>query len=226
MRREEGKVKQLTHGSLFAGIGGFDLGFERAGIKTVWQVEIDPFCRKVLSKHWPWATRFKDVRSFLADSPVKMSAMPGSVPDWTESAVVFGGKCYEPFAWYDHNMRLWRTWQLCLSGEWEEFSGTWPRAGFVRNGIAYQRTPLAPLTREIDCFLLPTPVSTAAASSLTDSMKFRETRNGVPRKISGQGKDGSVGLVRLVKLWTGKAPSPGFVEWMMGYPQNWTLWST
>ena len=52
----------MTHGSLFAGIGGFDLGFERAGIKTVWQVEIDPFCRKVLEKHWPYVQRFEDIR--------------------------------------------------------------------------------------------------------------------------------------------------------------------
>jgi len=52
--------KPLTHGSLFAGIGGFDLGFERAGIKTVWQVEIDPFCQKVLEKHWPNTQRFQD----------------------------------------------------------------------------------------------------------------------------------------------------------------------
>ena len=55
-------MKQLTHGSLFAGIGGFDIGFERAGIKTVWQVEIDPFCRKVLEKHWPNVQRFSDIR--------------------------------------------------------------------------------------------------------------------------------------------------------------------
>jgi DNA (cytosine-5)-methyltransferase 1 len=55
-------VKQLTHGSLFAGIGGFDLGFERAGIKTVWQVEIDPFCRKILERHWPNVKRFNDIR--------------------------------------------------------------------------------------------------------------------------------------------------------------------
>jgi len=57
-------MKQLTHGSLFAGIGGFDLGFERAGIKTVWQVEIDPFCRRVLERHWPQVPRFADIRDY------------------------------------------------------------------------------------------------------------------------------------------------------------------
>jgi DNA (cytosine-5)-methyltransferase 1 len=55
-------MKPLTHGSLFAGIGGFDLGFERAGIKTVWQVEIDPFCRKVLAKNFPNVKQYSDVR--------------------------------------------------------------------------------------------------------------------------------------------------------------------
>jgi site-specific DNA-cytosine methylase len=55
-------LKQLTHGSLFAGIGGFDLGFERAGIKTVWQAEIDPFCRKVLERHFPDARRYHNIK--------------------------------------------------------------------------------------------------------------------------------------------------------------------
>jgi DNA (cytosine-5)-methyltransferase 1 len=55
-------IMKPTVGSLFAGIGGFELGFERQGFETVWQVEIDPFCRKVLAKHFPSAERFEDVR--------------------------------------------------------------------------------------------------------------------------------------------------------------------
>lgn len=53
--------------SLFAGIGGFDLGLERAGWQCVGQVEIEPFCQKVLAKHWPNVARFDDVRVVTAE---------------------------------------------------------------------------------------------------------------------------------------------------------------
>lgn len=59
----------LTFGSLFAGIGGFDLGFERAGMVCKWQVEIDPFCQKVLAKHWPDLRRHSDARTFPPSNP-------------------------------------------------------------------------------------------------------------------------------------------------------------
>lgn len=52
-------------GSLFAGIGGFDLGFEWAGFHTSWQVEINPICRAVLSDRFPHATQFDDVQTCL-----------------------------------------------------------------------------------------------------------------------------------------------------------------
>lgn len=51
----------LTFGSLFAGIGGFDLGLERAGMVCKWQVEKDEWCQKVLAKHWPDVPRFGDI---------------------------------------------------------------------------------------------------------------------------------------------------------------------
>ena len=49
-------------GSLFTGIGGFDLGFERAGMEIAWQCEADKACRKLLMAKWPAATLIPDVR--------------------------------------------------------------------------------------------------------------------------------------------------------------------
>ena len=52
----------MKFGSLFTGVGGFDLGLERAGMECLWQVEIDDYCNKVLEKHWPKVKRYRDVR--------------------------------------------------------------------------------------------------------------------------------------------------------------------
>jgi len=58
-----GSEERSTHGSLFAGIGGFDLGFERAGWRTVWQVEANPIKRACLADRFPTADRFGDVQA-------------------------------------------------------------------------------------------------------------------------------------------------------------------
>ncbi len=66
--------------SLFAGIGGLDLGFERAGIETVLQVEIDPFCRQVLEKHWPDVRRIADVRDVTEADVQGVDVVMGGFP--------------------------------------------------------------------------------------------------------------------------------------------------
>jgi len=66
--------------SLFAGIGGFDLGLERAGMECVGQVEIDPFCQKVLAKHWPDVKRMTDIRDVKGDEFGPVDLISGGFP--------------------------------------------------------------------------------------------------------------------------------------------------
>ena len=71
---------QLTVGSLFSGIGGLDLGLERAGMVVKWQVEIDPYCRKVLAKHWPDVECYEDVREVGAHNLEPVDLICGGFP--------------------------------------------------------------------------------------------------------------------------------------------------
>jgi DNA (cytosine-5)-methyltransferase 1 len=70
----------LTFGSLFAGIGGFDLGFERAGMVCKWQVEIDDYADRVLAKHWPDVHRERDIRECGAHNLERVDVICGGFP--------------------------------------------------------------------------------------------------------------------------------------------------
>jgi len=73
----------LTFGSLFAGIGGFDLGLERAGMVCKWQVEKDEYAGSVLAKHWPHVQRWGDACSFPPDDET----------DWSVDLICAGVPC-------------------------------------------------------------------------------------------------------------------------------------
>jgi DNA (cytosine-5)-methyltransferase 1 len=89
---------EFTFGSLFSGIGGFDRGLEKAGWKCRWQVEIDPWRRKILERHWPDVPRWEDIRKFLRDgSGLVEGRAAGSIPistgleEWAHVDLLCGG---------------------------------------------------------------------------------------------------------------------------------------
>lgn len=75
------EVGTLTVGSLFSGIGGFELGFEATGrFETRWQVECDPYATKVLEKHWPDVVRHDDVCTWPKATTELVDVLLGGFP--------------------------------------------------------------------------------------------------------------------------------------------------
>lgn len=79
----------MRFGSLFSGIGGLDLGLERAGMECVWQSEIDPHCSRVLAKHWPNTPNLGDING------IEWERVPAV-------DVICGGYPCQPFSYAGH----------------------------------------------------------------------------------------------------------------------------
>lgn len=173
---------------LFSGIGGFSLGLERTEeFKTIAFCETDPYAEKVLKKWWPDVPNFshgiiglnallkKARTSSPQDSHARMFRSLAQAPDLPEPVRDSYGHLCEPFAWFDQKSRCWRTFQRCLVEGWEIYLDTWPRSGMTRNGIAYRRQPLVPLTAETAYgSLLPTPRPCSGLRSRTEIMRALE----------------------------------------------------
>jgi hypothetical protein len=139
--------------------------------------------------------------------------------------------------------------QVTLDGSLARFSETWPRAGMTRNGIAYRRAPLAPLTGEIESGSWPTPSARdwkdtpgMATTGINPDGSMRDRVDQLARAVyawptpttkANQGapsmmKQGSA-CRNLREATNGGALSPTWVEWLMGFPLGWTacvVWET
>lgn len=178
--------------------------------------------------------------SFAEDSPARTSATQASAPERPEPVQDCFGNWCDAFAWWDRGTQSWRTWQTSFIEGWETFAGSWPRAGFVSNGIAFKRPTLERPTNATASGSLPTPTHGSSRQGLfhpfdggsaarkkarkmglmpTPTVNGNYNRAGLSEK-SGDGLftairsgwDGPIGATALVR----------FVEWMMGYPADWT----
>lgn len=116
----------------------------------------------------------------------------------------------DSLARYDPNSLSWRTSQLCLVGDWETFSGTWPRSGMMLNGIAYQLPTLVRDNFGTAFGLWPTPNATAFKGGRLSP------RNGVKNPERNNWQD-------WCSLVLGQRyPVPETAEQVMGYPRGYT----
>jgi hypothetical protein len=222
---EGGGRVSLTIGSLFSGVGGLELGLEWAALgPVVWQCEIDPFCRAVLAKHWPNATRYEDV-TIEREWP-RVDIICGGFPcqDISTAGRGVGLDGARSGLWYTY-LRIvrqirpdslsWRTSQLCLEGGLESYSEDWPRSGTMRNGTCYPLPLSAQIMRESACSSLPTPTA-------TDSKRWPVSQYYAHKPMTVGSADS---LPQFVARSCGADRcrlNPAYVEALMGFPEGWT----
>ena len=102
---------RMRIGSLFSGIGGLELGLERGipGSEVIWQVEKDPFCRRVLAKHWPHVTRFDDIINCGYNNLPKVDLICGGFPcqDVSPAGKKIGLYGNKSVLWFQFGRILW-----------------------------------------------------------------------------------------------------------------------
>ena len=158
----------MRFGSLFSGIGGLDLGLEQAGLTCSWQSEIDPYCTRILKKHWPAVPNLGDIKNI----------------DWTTTPavdLVCGGYPCQPFSYAgarngtNDPRHLWPYFANCLRILRPRFALLENVSGHLSLGFGDVQADLAALgyNTEWDCI----PAAAVGAPHLRDRIFVVATRN-------------------------------------------------
>ncbi len=178
--------------------------------------------------------------SSLAVSRVRISRLQGRAQASTASGQDCGPSSRASFARWDHNSSSWKTLQLLLLEDLRGCSVTWPRSGMMRNGACLERPPLAPRIDARGCGFWPTPtvcgnynrkgLSKTSGDGLATAVRQWPTPTACMSKGSSPAaltrKDGrsreSDRLDHAVMSAHGGQLNPTWVEWLMGWPLEWT----
>jgi len=153
------------------------------------------------------------LKSYLGAFPVRTLVLQEKVMDLMEKGQECGERWHGLLAKYNPNTHSWKTVQCSLLEDLELSLEIWPKWGLMQNGVCWEQTPLElPTSETAFGFSLPTPVASDATSGavIGKNDMFYTTSTGMPRKVNQNGKDGSVGLGRLVQMWP--TPTVGCTE--------------
>lgn len=185
-----------------------------------------------------------------ADSPASPSPSPESgLGNKTKDGS--GLSFYGSFAWYDPATSSWKTSQVSLLKEWDEFSETWPLAGSMRNGIVFPQPMLERPTSDDDSSSWPTPtavsrpnegnvrmlrkkvlageLSEEEATAMLGKSPF-EAQGKVPKYPTPTASDWKGPNLsskdsasgHMLAAKVGGYLNPTWVEWLQGFPLRWT----
>ena len=229
--------------SLFSGIGGIDLAAEWAGIETIAFCEIDPFCQKVLKKHWPDVPIFPDIKELRGEDIGTVDIVAGGFPCQPYSvAGKQGGKEDDRDLWPEMFRVIQETKPTWIVGE--------NVAGFVNMELERTLLDLESEGYETQTLIIPACAVNAKHQRYRTFIVGYSCSGGLSRKPrGGQGRSLRTDIYNLKKgLWptplsrdykgaSGRSLkgeymdlpmavngslNPSWVEVLMGFPQGWT----
>ena len=199
----------LSHGSLFSGIGGFDLAAQWMGWNNIFQVEKDDWCRKVLAKNFQKQNDLQTLKTlqdmntqteltlFQEDFPASHSLLPGSEKAKTMT-VTSGKKCLELLQRLNRPMLLAK--MLLASSAWHSTRCylTWKHRTTPQKRLLFQLAVKTPGTGEIGSGLWLTPTASDGKMSKKKTENLYVTENGTIRLRNKAGNSSNAGLANQV----------------------------
>jgi DNA (cytosine-5)-methyltransferase 1 len=209
---------------LFSGIGGFSLGLERAGMRTVAFCEIDPFCRRVLAKHWPSVPIFDDVTKLRGPDVGSVDVICGGFPCQDISLAGKGAGLA------GERSGLWRDYARLIGELRPSYVIVENVAALLGRGLGDVLGDLASLGYDAEWHCIP--ASAIGAPHRRDRLwivAYTPTRSmhkgssaGAMTRLSGASRlnDRLDYAVEQGNIKTGRL-NPLWVAWLMGFPIEW-----